>query len=77
MLTVSLILKNGLRLVVVENPRAPVVAQMMWYDFGSSIEERGTYHRIRLGPFNDNKEIYALCIDLKLVNNECLIVKGN
>ncbi len=37
----STILKNGLRLVVVENPRAPVVAQMMWYDFGSSIEERG------------------------------------
>ena len=34
-------LENGLKLVVVENPRAPVVAQMMWYNFGSSVEERG------------------------------------
>ena len=34
-------LENGLTLVVVENPRAPVVAQMIWYDFGSSVEEVG------------------------------------
>ena len=34
-------LDNGLKLVVVENPRAPVVAQMMWYNFGSSVEEPG------------------------------------
>ena len=34
-------LENGLTLVVVENPRAPVVAQMIWYDFGSSVEEIG------------------------------------
>ncbi len=32
---------NGLRLIVVENPRAPIVAQMIWYNFGSNIEERG------------------------------------
>ena len=37
----STILNNGLRLIVVENPRAPVVAQMMWYNFGSSIEKKG------------------------------------
>ena len=35
------ILANGLTLVVVENSRAPVVAQMIWYDFGSSIEKKG------------------------------------
>ena len=34
-------LNNGLKLVVVENPRAPVVAQMIWYNFGSSVEEPG------------------------------------
>ncbi len=34
-------LKNGLKLIVVENPRAPVVAQMIWYNFGSSVEKRG------------------------------------
>ncbi len=34
-------LNNGLKLVVVENPRAPVVAQMIWYNFGSSVEKRG------------------------------------
>ena len=34
-------LKNGLEVVVVENPRAPVVAQMIWYNFGSNIESPG------------------------------------
>ena len=34
-------LKNGLKLVVVENSRAPVVAQMIWYDFGSNVEKPG------------------------------------
>ena len=37
----STTLENGLRLIVVENPRAPVIAQMMWYNFGSNIEQRG------------------------------------
>jgi len=41
----------------------------------ADIPERGTYYRVRLGPFNNNKEIFELCLDLKLVNNECLIVK--
>ena len=34
-------LSNGLKVVVVENPRAPVTAQMIWYNFGSSVEKRG------------------------------------
>ena len=37
----STTLENGLRLIVIENTRAPVVAQMMWYNFGSNIERRG------------------------------------
>ena len=41
----------------------------------ANLPERGTYYRVRLGPFNDNKDIFTLCIDLKLENNECLIVK--
>ena len=34
-------LENGLRVIVVENKRAPVVSQMIWYNFGSGIEEKG------------------------------------
>ena len=34
-------LKNGMKVVVIENKRAPVIAQMIWYDFGSDVEERG------------------------------------
>ena len=34
-------LSNGLKVVVVENPRAPVIAQMIWYNFGSSVEKKG------------------------------------
>jgi len=34
-------LNNGLNVIVLENKRAPVIAQMMWYDFGSGIEEKG------------------------------------
>ena len=37
----TFILKNGLQVVVVENSRAPVVAQMIWYNFGSDIESPG------------------------------------
>ena len=37
----SFILKNGMEVVVIENNRAPVVAQMIWYNFGSGIEETG------------------------------------
>ena len=34
-------LKNGMKVVVIQNKRAPVIAQMIWYDFGSDVEERG------------------------------------
>ena len=34
-------LRNGLTVIVIENKRAPVVAQMIWYNFGSGVEETG------------------------------------
>ena len=34
-------LKNGLKVIVIENKRAPVVAHMIWYNFGSGVEENG------------------------------------
>tara|TARA_B100000989_G_scaffold100551_1_gene73458 strand:+ start:497 stop:1810 length:1314 start_codon:yes stop_codon:yes gene_type:complete len=34
-------LKNGLQVVVIENSRAPVVSQMIWYNVGSIDEEYG------------------------------------
>ena len=34
-------LRNGLKVIVIENKRAPVVAQMIWYNFGSGIEVNG------------------------------------
>lgn len=50
----------------------------LYYNIVSAnLEERGTYFRIRLGPFNNNREIYSLCIEFKLVNNECLIVRDD
>ncbi|ETX30448.1 M16 family metallopeptidase [Roseivivax isoporae] len=35
-------LDNGMEVVVIENHRAPVVTQMVWYRAGSADEERGT-----------------------------------
>ena len=34
-------LRNGMKVVVVENKRAPVISQMIWYNFGSGVEEKG------------------------------------
>ena len=34
-------LRNGLKVIVIENKRAPVIAQMLWYNFGSGVEENG------------------------------------
>lgn len=34
-------LKNGLKVIVVENDRAPIVSQMIWYNVGSVDEEYG------------------------------------
>ena len=52
-----------------------LIKNLKFYITSADLKERGIYYRIRLGPFKDNKDIYSLCIDLKLVNNECLIVK--
>ena len=52
-----------------------MVKDLKFYITSADLKERGIYYRIRLGPFKDNKDIYSICIDLKLVNNECLIVK--
>jgi len=41
----------------------------------ANISDRGTYYRVRIGPYKDVKDIYKLCLDLKVKNNECLIVK--
>ncbi len=35
------LLKNGMKVVVIQNKRAPVIAQMIWYNFGSGVEEKG------------------------------------
>ena len=37
----SFTLKNGMEVVVIQNKRAPVIAQMIWYNFGSGIEKTG------------------------------------
>jgi len=42
----------------------------------ANLPERGTYYRVRVGPYNDIKEIYKLCLVLNVNDNECLIVKG-
>ncbi len=34
-------LSNGMQVVVIENKRAPVIAQMIWYNFGSNVEQKG------------------------------------
>lgn len=34
-------LSNGMQVVVIENKRAPIIAQMMWYNFGSNVEQKG------------------------------------
>ena len=52
-----------------------MIKDLKFYITSADLKERGIYYRIRLGPFKDNKDIYSLCIDLKLVNNECLIVR--
>src|SRR5258708_19655405 len=34
-------LSNGLQVVVIENHRAPIVTQMVWYKVGSADQQRG------------------------------------
>ena len=37
----TFILDNGLQVVVIENHRAPIVMQMLWYRVGAADEEPG------------------------------------
>ena len=37
----SFTLKNGMGVLVIQNKRAPVIAQMIWYNFGSGVENTG------------------------------------
>ena len=60
---------------IFKEDNSKLIEGLKFYITSADLKERGIYYRIRLGPFEDNKEIYSLCIDLKLVNNECLIVK--
>jgi len=39
------------------------------------ISDRGTYYRVRVGPYKNIKDIYKLCLEFKVKDNECLIVK--
>ena len=41
----------------------------------AKIKDRGTYYRVRVGPFSNVKDIYKLCLVFKVKDNECLIVK--
>ena len=41
----------------------------------ATISDRGTYYRVRVGPYKNIKDIYKLCLDFKVKDNECLIVK--
>ncbi|MEC7576468.1 MAG: insulinase family protein, partial [Pseudomonadota bacterium] len=37
----SFMLENGMRVVLIENHRAPIVSHMMWYDVGAADEDWG------------------------------------
>ena len=41
----------------------------------ADLGDRGTYYRVRAGPYNDIKDVYELCLNLNVNDNECLIVK--
>ena len=60
---------------IFKEDNSKLIEDLKFFITSADLKERGIYYRIRLGPFTDNKDIYSLCIDLKLVNNECLIVK--
>ncbi len=54
-----------------------IIKELGFNIVAAKLENRGTFYRVRLGPFNNNEEILTLCIELRLVNNECLIVKDD
>jgi hypothetical protein len=41
----------------------------------ADLGDRGTYYRVRAGPYNDIKDVYELCLNLNVNDNECLIVQ--
>ena len=41
----------------------------------ADLGDRGTYYRVRAGPYNDIKDVYELCLNLNVNDNECLIVE--
>jgi len=41
----------------------------------ADLGDRGTYYRVRAGPYNDIKVVYKLCLELNVNDNECLIVQ--
>ena len=53
----------------------PILNKLNLIIVTANLSERGTYYRVRVGPYNDIKEIYKLCLVLNVNNNECLIVK--
>jgi len=67
--------KANLFVETFKKDNSKLIKDLKFFISSADLKERGIYYRIRLGPFIDNKDIYSLCIDLKLVNNECLIVK--
>ena len=53
----------------------PILNKLNLIIVTANLSERGTYYRVRVGPYDDIKEIYKLCLVLNVNNNECLIVK--
>ena len=41
----------------------------------ADIGDKGTHYRIRIGPYKNRNDVYKLCFDLDINNNECLIIK--
>ena len=73
-------LDNGLRVVVVENKRAPVVTQMLWYNVGSIDEEygkSGLAHFMEHLMFKGTKNflvVFILILFLKMVVAKMLLL---
>ena len=51
------------------------LSKLTFHIVTANISDRGTYYRVRVGPYYDVKDIYKLCLGFKVKDNECLIVK--
>ena len=49
---------------IFKEDNSKLIEGLKFYITSADLKERGIYYRIRLGPFEDNKDIYSLCIDL-------------